>query len=443
VVSSSYSDGSVELTGRNTALSGTGIHFTTDGNILTIYDNNNAEIGHYTAIASEYYVFDKWTINNENVTEGQAGAYVVANFRQIQYTLRFHANDGEGEDFERTVNYSSSEKFPSSPFTAPMKQFDGSNYQQSEFLAWATTSTYDDSDNTYYTQDDSMGQLSKRDGAILDFYAHYVEPFAILTTGSNFNKIARGFAPKSSFSGTTSTEYYRLLAAPDSINSSNLPDKAVLISAEYSPHEIYAFPGTAIGEPINNTYIYSEYQIYFNANSSGMFSDNWRLISISATADWKTTIFRDLHSMFSQTRCLQDYSVIENWDVSSVTDMGSMFYYAGSFASTPQDKTTTRTCAPNLDDFNYDGTPLDLSKVASWDVSSVTNMYGMFESSALSSVGFLKDWDVSNVTDFRYTFYTSKLSDASALEAWNVRSDAQMYGTFHDRTITPSWYTGI
>ena len=83
---------------------------------------------------------------------------------------------------------------------------------------------------------------------------------------------------------------------------------------------------------------------------------------------------------------------ISSWDVSSVTDMRGMFM-GNSFFDQP---------------------------IEDWDVSSVTNMYGMF----LYAESFnqpIGDWDVSNVTTMRFM-----LKDAEAfnqnLSSWEVSS---------------------
>ena len=72
----------------------------------------------------------------------------------------------------------------------------------------------------------------------------------------------------------------------------------------------------------------------------------------------------------------EQYGPIECWDVSSVTNMGNMFYDCESFNA-------------------------DLSR---WDVSSVTNMYCMFYK-CKSFNGDLSEWDVSSVTHMRYMFW--------------------------------------
>ena len=64
----------------------------------------------------------------------------------------------------------------------------------------------------------------------------------------------------------------------------------------------------------------------------------------------------------------------------SVTDMSYMFIKSGSF----------------------DG------DISGWDVSSVTDMSGMFGRSPFN--GDLSDWDVSSVTDTSYMFYDSSFN---------------------------------
>ncbi|EHN6916219.1 BspA family leucine-rich repeat surface protein, partial [Campylobacter jejuni] len=77
---------------------------------------------------------------------------------------------------------------------------------------------------------------------------------------------------------------------------------------------------------------------------------------------------------------------LNNWDVSSVTNMSGMF------------------CGSK----NFDQ-PLN-----NWDVSSVTNMSGMF-CGAKNFNQPLPFWDVSNVTDMSYMFFASA---QSPLPSW-------------------------
>ena len=89
----------------------------------------------------------------------------------------------------------------------------------------------------------------------------------------------------------------------------------------------------------------------------------------------------------------EDFSGIEKWDISKVTDMSGMFLQCTAFNQ-----------------------PLD-----NWDVSSVKNMNSMF----YGCENFNQDissWDVANVKDMCWMFAWCKKFNQS-LNAWSVRED--------------------
>ena len=88
----------------------------------------------------------------------------------------------------------------------------------------------------------------------------------------------------------------------------------------------------------------------------------------------------------------QNYGHISTWDVSSVTDMGGMFEGASSFNQ-----------------------PLN-----SWNVSSVTNMNGMFGGANLFNQP-LNSWNVSSVNDMSEMF-EGAISFNQPLNSWDVSS---------------------
>ncbi len=91
---------------------------------------------------------------------------------------------------------------------------------------------------------------------------------------------------------------------------------------------------------------------------------------------------------------------ISTWEVSSVTDMSYMFHYAR--------------------DFN--------GSLSSWDVSSVTNMISMFDN-APSFNGDISTWNVSAVTDMRSMFVYARDFNGS-LSSWDVSSVTDMRSMF-------------
>ncbi len=82
----------------------------------------------------------------------------------------------------------------------------------------------------------------------------------------------------------------------------------------------------------------------------------------------------DLSNLFNSSICLEFNGDISKWDVSRVTDMYGMFAHSH---------------------FNGD--------ISNWDVSSVTSMQSMFSSSHFN--GDISKWDVSKVTDMNGMFY--------------------------------------
>lgn len=111
-----------------------------------------------------------------------------------------------------------------------------------------------------------------------------------------------------------------------------------------------------------------------------------------------------LYQTFLECTNLGSKGNMNAWDVSSVTNMESMFYKAESFNQ-----------------------PLN-----NWDVSSVTNMESMFYD-ADSFNQSLDAWDVSSVTNMKKMFFWADIFN-QPLNAWNVSSVKDMEGMFHYAT---------
>ena len=104
--------------------------------------------------------------------------------------------------------------------------------------------------------------------------------------------------------------------------------------------------------------------------------------------------------IFEDTRF--KYIDISTWDVSSITNMLSMFYRCNKLKS--------------------------VGDISSWDVSNVTNMAYMFT----GCVNFNQDissWDVSEVTDMSYMFYEC-VNFNQNISSWNVSKVKDMCTMF-------------
>ncbi len=123
------------------------------------------------------------------------------------------------------------------------------------------------------------------------------------------------------------------------------------------------------------------------------------------------------------------YEATDVPDLTSVTDMFSMFFLATSFNGNLNNwdvgnVTITRSMFWGATSFNGD--------ISDWDVSSVTNMASMF----LGDSSFnqdLSDWDVSNVTNMAFMFNNATLFNGD-ISKWDVSSVAIMEGMFQEAT---------
>ncbi|MBO6587363.1 MAG: BspA family leucine-rich repeat surface protein [Gracilimonas sp.] len=114
---------------------------------------------------------------------------------------------------------------------------------------------------------------------------------------------------------------------------------------------------------------------------------------------WDVSSVTDMSSMFSGSYFNQP---IGDWDVSSVTDMSSMF--RGSYFDQP---------------------------IGDWDVSSVTDMSSMFSGSYFNQP--IGDWDVSSVTNMS-SMFSGRTSFDQPIGKWNVSSVTDMSSMFSYRT---------
>jgi len=116
---------------------------------------------------------------------------------------------------------------------------------------------------------------------------------------------------------------------------------------------------------------------------------------------------------------------ISTWDVSSVTDMNGMFHDTYSFNQDLSSWDVSSVTDMNGMFYNATSFNQDLS---SWDVSSVTSMNSMFYG-AHSFNGDISTWNVSSVTNMNDMFGQTD-SFNQDLSSWDVSSVTNMIGMF-------------
>ena len=115
----------------------------------------------------------------------------------------------------------------------------------------------------------------------------------------------------------------------------------------------------------------------------------------------------DSVGLFYNCSNLTNITGLANWDVSNVTNMNSMFYNCSSLTA--------------------------LTGLAGWNVSKVTNMSAMFSGcSSLTDLTPLAHWNVSNVTNMSSMFYGCSNTDLTGLAGWNVSKVTNMNSMFNN-----------
>ena len=144
---------------------------------------------------------------------------------------------------------------------------------------------------------------------------------------------------------------------------------------------------------------------------SSLFQGYKNVKYIIGLEDWDVSKVTNMKSMF--WGCENFNADLSKWDVSSVKNMGFMFFKCKSFNS-------------------------DLSK---WNVSSVEDMRFMFQNCEKFNSDLSK-WKVSRVTNMDCMFYNC-YNFNSDLSKWNVRSVKNMEHMFYgckSLQQIPSWY---
>ena len=115
---------------------------------------------------------------------------------------------------------------------------------------------------------------------------------------------------------------------------------------------------------------------------------------------------------------------INHWDVSTITNM------SGMFANTVFNQPLDNWDVSNVTDMSsmFGGTLFN-QPINNWEVSSVTNMSAMFSDNTLFNLP-LDNWDVSNVANMSSMFWNTTSFNQS-LNNWDVSSVTNMSGMFN------------
>ncbi|BAX79361.1 BspA family leucine-rich repeat surface protein [Labilibaculum antarcticum] len=150
------------------------------------------------------------------------------------------------------------------------------------------------------------------------------------------------------------------------------------------------------------------------------------------------SLVKDMSWMFRDATRLD--ADVNEWDVSSVTNMSYMFVGATSFTGKGIDKWDVGNVNKMYEMFGsakkFDA---DLS---GWNPISVTDMgYMFFFAESFQGVG-LNNWNVSTVSNMKYMFSAAN-SFIGDISNWNVSNVTQMDNMFQFVTLSPTIYTSL
>ncbi len=167
----------------------------------------------------------------------------------------------------------------------------------------------------------------------------------------------------------------------------------------------------------------------FRLGNTGSYFEGCSNLNITATDVLNLTGTTTLQYAFSGCSKLDKVEGMNDWDVSSVTNMAYMFQDTENFNQNISNwdvssVTTMEVMFERAEKFNQD--------IGGWDVSSVISMRYMF-GSADSFNQDIGGWDVSNVRNMAYMFFNTG-SFNKDISSWNLSSVVTMDSMFNAAT---------
>ncbi len=159
--------------------------------------------------------------------------------------------------------------------------------------------------------------------------------------------------------------------------------------------------------------------------NSGNYFDGCENLKIIANDLLDLTGTTNMHAAFKNCSSIINVPRINEWNVSNVTDMSSMFYWASDFN---QNIGSWNVSSVTNMSYMFSFAVAFNQNIGSWNVSNVTNMSSMFS----FAVAFNQDiggWNVSNVTTMRHMF-NGAYDFNQNIGNWNVSKVKDMGSMF-------------
>ena len=207
------------------------------------------------------------------------------------------------------------------------------------------------------------------------------------------------------------------------ITAADVPDLTTVSSME----SMFNDTNLSIANNIN------DWDVSNVTNMTSMFSSS---SFGQAIGNWDTSNVTSMGSMFNDATAFnQDLS---SWDTSSVTVMQYMFYGATSFNQNISGWDTSKVTT--MEGLFFDATAFN-QDISGWDTSAVTNMYAIFNQATVFNQD-LSSWDTSNVTTMRAMFNGATAFNQD-LSNWDIGAVTNMTNMFTGVTLSTANYDSI
>ena len=249
------------------------------------------------------------------------------------------------------------------------------------------------------------------------YHREYVYPEETVVVDKTVSQVIQVVNHGSVVDQTTNLDVYSDgygFIRPQNVNTVEVKD--YVITGKNAVTKLSSFPWRATGLGAG--------QIY------GFFG-SMNLTDISELAFADVSKCTKFYSVFDGDNNLTDYSPIAEWDVSNVT----VIYRLGGQGMTslvPLTKWNTSKCTNLMRAFaGYRGT--SLQGLENWDVSNVTDMNSIFDGAFnLNDISALAKWKTVKNTTLYYAFYNTRIKNLNALAEWDVSKLTSLESAFEN-----------
>ena len=170
-----------------------------------------------------------------------------------------------------------------------------------------------------------------------------------------------------------------------------------------------------------------------------MFAYCYALETLEGLENWNLSSMKNLCGMFQRCTSLTDEDIvhIENWDTSTVEDMSWFFKGAKNLVNIDLSNWDTGNVKNFNSMFSSSGSNTGDMKLVSagfenWDTSSATSMGWLFYGCGDLVNADLSHWDVTNVTTFTHMFADCYDLETVNFTGWNTLNVNNLDGMFND-----------